>query len=79
MTGGNTIAMLAAWLLALLAFESPASGQDRPAAGVASRPIDVQPRPLDWIPPGTVDRREGPQGLERPGPARHSPDRRRRR
>jgi hypothetical protein len=55
MTGRNAIAMLALCVPACLASWPSASGQqERPKAASPSRAVDVQPRPMDWIPPGTV-------------------------
>ena len=62
MIGRNAVAMLAPWVVAWLAFESPASGQDRPKVAAASRSVDVQPRPMDWITPGTVIGEGAPKG-----------------
>jgi hypothetical protein len=61
MTGRSAIAMLALWVLTVLAFESPSSAQDRSAA-VASKAVDVRPRPMDWITPGTVIGEGAPKG-----------------
>jgi hypothetical protein len=60
MTGRNAVATLALWVLAVLALESRARAGE-PAA-VASRSVDVRPRPLDPIPPGTVIGDEAPKG-----------------
>jgi hypothetical protein len=60
MTGRNAIAMLAPWVLTVLAFACPASAQERPA--VASRSVDVRSRSMEWIPPGTVIGEGAPKG-----------------
>jgi hypothetical protein len=60
MTGRKAIATLAGWVLVLSAFHSLAMGRDRPA--VASNSVDVQPRPMDSIPPGTVIGQGAPRG-----------------
>ena len=58
MTGRIALARLAPLVLLALASGSPAAGQDRPP----SRSVDVQPRPMDWIPPGTVIGEGVPKG-----------------
>ncbi len=54
MTSRNAIATLAFWVLACPAFEAPASGQERS--------VDVQPRAMDCISPGTVIGEGVPRG-----------------
>jgi hypothetical protein len=58
MLGRNALAMLTLCVLTVLASDRPAKGQDRST----SRSVDVQPRPLDWITPGTVIGEGAPKG-----------------
>lgn len=62
MTVKDAIAMLLSSVLASAAFAAPATAGDKAATASSSRPVDVQPRPMAWIPPGTVIGQGPPKG-----------------
>ena len=62
MTGRNAVPILVPWLLAVLALGPPASGQDRRGGLRDPEAVDVRPRPMDRIPPGTVIGEAAPKG-----------------
>ena len=56
------IAVALAVCCGVAAFASTATAQDRPKPAASNRPVDVQPRPMEAIPPGTVIGDKVPQG-----------------